>query len=229
MVKDIGEKTNQGVLEELVSLDGKYVLDAGCGGLAFTRILVELGAIVLAIDPDSVQAELNRAAPVAGIEFVETGAESIPAEDHSLDGVFFAYSLHHVPADLYEAVFAEVFRALKPNGFLYVIEPIDCPLNQVMMLFHNEEKERAAAQKVLHEIAAPRFESSVEFRYHGFTNYDSFEHFAEHFSNRSFNSIYTAEDVRSEQVREAFERFGAADDYRFKAPKQMMFLNRFKG
>jgi len=110
-----------------------------------------------------------------------------------------------------------------------VIEPIDCPLNQVMMLFHNEEKERAAAQKVLHEIAAPRFESSVEFRYHGFTKYDSFEHFAEHFSNRSFNSIYTAEDVRSEQVREAFERFGAADDYRFKAPKQMMFLNRFKG
>jgi len=87
MVKDIGEKTNQSVLEELVSLDGKYVLDAGCGGLAFTKILVELGAIVLAIDPDSVQAELNRAAPVAGIEFVETGAESIPAEDHSLDGV----------------------------------------------------------------------------------------------------------------------------------------------
>ena len=87
-----------------------------------------------------------------------------------------------MPSEVYPQVFSEVFRVLKPGGFLYVIEPVDCPSNQVMMLYNNEERERALAQEVLQEVAKPAFETCKYVRYHGVTKYESFEHYAEHYS-----------------------------------------------
>ena len=57
---ELGFSSNVEVLQQLVDLKDKCVIDAGCGSMIFTRILTELGARVLAIDPDPVQAELNR-------------------------------------------------------------------------------------------------------------------------------------------------------------------------
>lgn len=223
-INDLGLITNIEVIQKFVELDGRMLVDAGCGDMTVSKMLAECGAHVLAIDPDPVQAEKNRKADaVDGIEFVECGADLIPADDESVDGVFFSYSLHHIPQTLYPAVFEEVIRVLKPGGFIYVIEPIDCPLNRVMVLFHDEEKERAAAQKSLHEIAKPHFESAEEVTYHSFRKFESFEEFAKHYTSRSFNSLYSEADVRADKVREAFEKLGEPD-YTFSAPKQVMVL-----
>lgn len=222
-MKDLGCITNEEVLGQLLELDGKDVVDIGCGNLTFTKILAKLGASVLAIDPDAVQAKLNRDAdPVPGIRFVESGGENIPAEDESLDGAFFSYSLHHVPSELYPVVFREVMRVLKPNGFLYVIEPIDCPLNTVMRLFHDEEQERADAWSAL-ESLTHSFETSETVTYHGFTQYESWDAFADHYSNRSFNALYTSDDVRRPEVEKEFEIQGGSD-HRFASPKRVMVL-----
>lgn len=197
--------------------------------MVLTRQLSEHGARVLAIDPDPVQAELNRTAtPIANVEFVETGAGSLPVKQGTVDGVFFSYSLHHIPAAIYGKVFAEVLRVLRPGGFLYVIEPTACPLNDVMKLFYNEDHERQAAQQALRELAMPEFNSVDVFTYHSFSQYDSFEHFAEHFASRSFNNIYTPADVRRPEVQEAFERL-AGPGNRFKSPKQVMCLQGLQG
>ncbi len=117
LTRDLGCTTNAEVIQRFVSLKGKHVVDAGCGSMAFTRIPAGAGANVLAIDPDPVQAELNRAETLPGIAFAETGAEQIPAEDNS----------------------------------------VDCPLNQVMKRFHDEDIERAAAWISLETIAIPMF------------------------------------------------------------------------
>ncbi len=227
-MKDLGYKTNVEVLKSFVELNDLSVIDAGCGAMAFTKDIAAQGANVLAIDPDSVQAQLNRAMePTPGLQFVEAGAEKIPVEDRTVDGVFFIYSLHHVPAELYPEVVKEVTRVLKPSGFLYVIEPTACPLNDVMMLFHDEEAERAAAQLALHEIAMPVFESHTVANYHSFREFDSYEHFVETFSSRTFNPGYTEADVRNAKVQAAFELHGAPE-YRFSAPKQVTFLQRLK-
>ena len=227
-VRKIGRITNAEVIQQFLSLDGKHVLDAGCGNLGFTRELTRLGASVLAIDPDAVQAKLNReAGPLENIEFVETGADKIPCGDGAVDGVFFAYSLHHVPRELYRQVFTEVFRVLKPGGFLYVIEPTDCPLNEVMRHFHNEDVERSAAQDALREFAIPRFESCEIVSYFNWTTYDSFEDYARQFTSKSFNELYSESDVRRPIVEETFERLGAPD-YRFEAHKQVMCLKGLK-
>jgi ubiquinone/menaquinone biosynthesis C-methylase UbiE len=222
--KDLGCITNVEAINQFVSLEGRFVIDAGCGSMTWTRHLSDLGARVLAIDPDLVQAELNREAdPIPNVEFVETGADDLPVDQNTVDGVFFSYSLHHIPAEIYPCVFKEVLRVLKPNGFLYVIEPIDCPINEVMNLFHNEDRERAAAWSALEQLAASSFDSAEVVKYHSFSEYESFDDFATQYAGRSFNTLYTEADVRRPAVQEAFERIGSPH-YRFKSSKQVMFL-----
>lgn len=225
MESHLGYAKNKDVLSQLVNLHCKKVVDAGCGSLTFSKILAELGADVLAIDPDKIQAEKNRHEQLSErIQFNEAGADSIPADDGSMDGIFFSYSLHHVPKEIYTEVFDEVLRVLKPDGFLYVLEPTDCPLNQVMKLFHDEEQVRADAQAAIKQLAEPNFRNSRTVTYFDYRKFESFEDFADNFSNKSFNSLYTEQDVRNERVEEAFLRLGGPD-FRFQSPKKVVFLS----
>ncbi len=225
-MRDLGKIKNAEVIQRLVDLKDRFVVDAGCGNLTFTKILVQQGAKALAVDPDPVQAAKHRQAdPVPGITFIESSADKIPVADATVDGVFFSYSLHHMPAQQYPAIYDEVCRVLKPDGFLYVLEPIDCPLNQVMRLFHNEDAERQAAWQSLHDLAAERFQEIQQFTYHDERTYESWDDFANQFASKSFNTLYTEDDVRQEKVRVAFEEFGGPD-HCFQSPKNVMLLKR---
>lgn len=225
---DLGWTTSIDVIAERIELAGQSVIDVGCGDMTFSRALAARGAAVLAVDPDPAQAALNRAAePTPGLSFIEAGAEALPVPDASLDGVFFSFSLHHVPADLYPAAFAEVRRVLKPGGVLCVIEPADCPLNEVMKHFHDEDAERAAAQQALLDLAVPMFETHTVQIYRSWVEFESFEAFAARYGRRSFNPDYDEADVRHPATQAAFERLGAPD-YRFESPKHMMLLERVR-
>lgn len=225
---DLGLINSIDVINRYVTLAGRFVIDAGCGSMTFTMPLLEHGARVLAIDPDPIQAKLNRqAAPITNLAFLETGAENIPVPDQSVDGLFFSYSLHHIPGTLFPRVFDEVVRVLRPAGFLFVIEPADCPLNEVMRLFHDEDREREAAQRALQELAVPRFETFQEFTYHSVAQYASFQQFADHFASRTFNSLYSEADVRHPRVEEAFGRL-AGPDNTFLSPKRVMLLEKVR-
>ena len=214
------------VIKTELSLQNKFILDIGCGAMGFTRQLLDLGAQVLGVDPDSVQAQLNRGtlanAPITGLDFAESSGEKLPVADDSVDGVVFVYSLHHIPESVYPQVFAEVLRVLRPEGFLLVIEPTGCPLFDVMRLYHNEDAELAAAQRVLHDEVAVKFNSARVLTYHGYKNYESFEDYVKQATSKSFNSHYSTADVRRNEVRSAFEKHAPA--YRFQTPKQAMLL-----
>ena len=56
----LGIDTNVEVLRRQLQLDGKQVVDIGCGSMTFSKIVAGQGAEVLAIDPDPRQAEVNR-------------------------------------------------------------------------------------------------------------------------------------------------------------------------
>lgn len=228
-MQDLGSCLNIDVLNRFLSLQGQRVLDIGCGAFGFTRILAENGASVLGIDPDPIQAEKNRAAdPIPNIEFQEAGADKLPVADQSFDGVTFGYSLHHVPAELYPVMFDEIFRVLKPGGFLYVVEPTDCDGNDVMRLFHNEDKVRADAWQGLQELAVPRFETTDTVTYYSVTQFESWDEYATRYSSKSFNELYTEADVRRDEVREAYERL-AGPENQLTARKNVMALRGFVG
>src|SRR5271165_2600654 len=122
---DLGERSDVAALTAATPVAGLALVDVGCGAGQNARALAAAGASVLAVEPDPIQAAQNRkAAPTAGVVFVEAGAERLPAPSAAMDGAVFFRSLHHVPIETMEAALAEAARTLKPEaGFLCVIEP----------------------------------------------------------------------------------------------------------
>lgn len=227
---DLGLRTNFDVIDEKVSLKGKFIIDAGCGDMGLSRRLAEKGASVLAIDPDPIQAKINQAADVIpNVGFAETAADSLPVEPASVDGIIFSYSLHHVPKESYSSVFHEVLRVLKPDGFLYILEPVASgDYNDVMALFHDEKQVRADAQAALDRYVRPRFQEAEDFTYHVKSVYQGWDDFSERYANSSYNANYTAEQVRDQAVQDRFEAVGAPLNYQFDCPVQVSFFTGVK-
>lgn len=137
---------------------GARVVELGCGKAAFARALLQRGLArtVTAFEVDRTQHAANLAAPaVAGLQFVEGGAQAIALPDASADIVVMLKSLHHVPLDLLDTALAEIRRVLVPGGVLYVSEPVYAgEFNDIVKRFHDEGQVRAAAYAALQRAAA---------------------------------------------------------------------------
>ncbi len=231
MRKDLGELSDIGAVEALLSVAGLSVIDVGCGPGASSRELAALGATVLAVEPDPIQAEKNRAAPaVPGVGFVEAGAETLPAESGTMDGVFFFRSLHHVPAGRMDDALAEAARVLKPGtGFLYIAEPAMTGSHfATMRAFHDETEMRELAQAALARTAAARFGAAETALYTQFPRYESFEAFVSQVTGQTFNDI-AREQVERDEVRALFEAGrvdGEGGGYVFEQP---MLVDLYRG
>ena len=224
----VGFSSNIAIVNQFLSLKALVVLDIGCGDMKFSRLLIEQGAQVVAIDPDPIQATINRESdPRPSLEYIECGAEEIPLGSNTVDGIFFSHSLHHIPMDSFKEVFNEVSRVLKPGGFLYVIEPVDCSMHQVYKLFHDEERQLEAAQAALTSLAVPAFESGLIITYYSYSQFQSWEHFVVQYGTRSFNTKYSDADIRRPEVEAAFYQWGGAN-HQFQLKKQVMLLKGHK-
>jgi SAM-dependent methyltransferase len=140
------------VLANLVPLDVSRLIELGCGQARLARALLARhpGATVTGLEVDERQHAKNLATPQSRLEFVQAGAQAVPFADASFDGALMLKSLHHVPVVLMAQALGEVARVLKPGGWLYVSEPVYAgPLNDIMRLFNDEGKVRAAAQQAL--------------------------------------------------------------------------------
>lgn len=206
MAEDWGFQTNLEVLDRLVDVKDRFVVDAGCGAGHLCYALAERGARVLGVEPDPVQAEKNRQATVVeNVGFHQGGAGEIPVEPLSVDGVIFGNSMHHVPAAHYSLVFKEMLRILKSDGFLYVMEPVaNGSYQYAIELFHNETQVRLDAYNALVKYALPGYQSMREVYYDVDQTFNDFEEFANHYTRLSYNH-YSAEDVRNDKVKQRFE------------------------
>jgi SAM-dependent methyltransferase len=225
--EDLGERSDIAAVRALVALEGLRVVDIGCGPGLISRELAAGGATVLGVEPDPIQAEKNRnAAPITGVTFTEAGAERLPVETGSRDGVFFFRSLHHVPIPLMEDALAEAARVLKPDGFLYIAEPsVEGTHFPVMRPFHDETHVRAEAQAALDRAAARLFRSEARYLYVQHPRHKSFEAMVERVTGQTFNNI-KREEVETAEVRALFEAGRSNDgDYVFEQP---MLLNFYK-
>lgn len=215
------------VMDRLIDVAGKRIVDAGCGEGGLARALVERGAEVIALEPDPVQAATNRDELEGGaISFFEVGAEAMPVDDGCVDGVIFSMSLHHVPIALMGEALGEAKRVLKPGGFLYVLEPeAGGSYTEMAKPFHDETAERRAAKSALTGLTADAFRSHEEVRFVARYTFDDFETFVRGVTARSYNSI-PREAVDTPAVREAFEAARTASGYAFDQP---MRINLFTG
>lgn len=118
-------RRNADVIVETLDLEGKRVIDVGCGDGNLTRLMARNGAHVLGVECSPRQlAKAWKADKVSDERIVEGVGQALPAEDGSADMVVFFNSLHHIPAEHMAQALAEARRVLVPGGMVYVSEPV---------------------------------------------------------------------------------------------------------
>jgi SAM-dependent methyltransferase len=118
-------RRNTDVIIETIALEGKRVVDVGCGDGGLAHHLAKQGATVLGVECSPRQLAKARAAePVPGVEIIEGVGQALPAPDASAELVVFFNSLHHVPPEFMVMALDEAARVLVPGGLAYVSEPL---------------------------------------------------------------------------------------------------------
>jgi ubiquinone/menaquinone biosynthesis C-methylase UbiE len=104
-----------------VDVAGRTVLDIGCGsgGIALHILRAHKAAHVTGFDVEEpvIRHAIDRAAMMGETtraSFVQAAPGPLPFDDQSFDIIFSKDALLHVPDK--EALFAEIFRVLKPGG-----------------------------------------------------------------------------------------------------------------
>ena len=205
-------------------------LELGCGTGRQTRLLAAGGkfASILALEVDSIQHGKNLLVDdLPGVRFALGGAQQIPAPDASVDAVFLFKSLHHVPLDLLGQAFAEMHRVLATGGLAYISEPVfGGDYNEILRLFHDEEKVRAAAFEAtraavdegLFELLSQTF-FRAKVKYRGFADFEQKVIQATHTEHRLAPALYA-------RVRSKFEAHLGPDGANFLAPFRVDLLRK---
>lgn len=138
------------VLEARIQVEGKAILDMGCGSGDFLKLLRGVGAKAFGLEVND--AAIMRALDT-GIDpallFLGDG-RSLPFDDNSLDMVSFVNSFHHVPGNVQQILLEDVARVLKSGGELVAFEPRPKgAMTEVISPIEDETEVRTNAQSLL--------------------------------------------------------------------------------
>ena len=205
------------------------IIELGCGAAHLSRKLLQrhAGCTVTGLEVDQRQMAKNLQAPAERLRFVQAGAQAIPFGDQSFDLALMLKSLHHVPLELLDQALAEVHRVLRPQGLLYVSEPVFAgALNEVMRLFHDEEEVRAAAlAAVRRAVASGAWEQVAEVAFEMPVHYRDFAEFEQRMIGVTFVE-HRLDAATLAAVRARFEPHMTSTGAHFVRPMRVNLLRR---
>ena len=215
------------LVDELLDVRGRDVLDVGCGEGWLVRHVRDSGAAsVVGVDPLGVALERARAEDPAG-RYVEARAEALPFDDGSFDIAILFNSLHHVETECLDEALAQAARVVRAEGVLYVQEPLaEGSFFELMRPVDDETEVRAAAQAALaratgsgHRRIVAQHDGAVAMRLADFAAWRRLVESGE-------PARREAVDANEPELRAAFERLSRPDgDGRvFGQPVRVMLL-----
>lgn len=220
------------LLSELVPLAGARLVELGCGAARLARELLERhpDAELVGLEVDERQLAKNLAAPQERLQFVGAGAEAIPFPDARFDGALMLKSLHHVPMGRMADALAEIRRVLRPDGWLYVSEPVyGGPFNEVVKIFNDEGVVRAAAQRALDAaIAAGGWRQEAERRFETPVRFADFADFERRMMHPTFAERHV-DAAMLKATRAAFAQHAGPQGAHFSRPMHVRLLRRTGG
>jgi SAM-dependent methyltransferase len=200
--------TELDIVNELLDMDGKVMLELGCGAAEMTRAIASEGRNrqIIATEVDEIQLSKNRLIDdLPNVEFIYAGAEQIPLEDESVDIILLFKSLHHVPIDLMDKSFTEMHRVLKPGGLVYVSEPVFAgSFNEILRLFHDEQAVREAAFNAINvAIEDGRYTLVTEQFFNTTIRFEDFDDF----DNQFIQATHTNHRLSTEKYKAVERKF----------------------
>ena len=218
------------LLASLVDLpQHPHVIELGCGGAHLARKLLARFPLsdITALEVDARQHAKNLLKPQERLHFVPAGAQAIPFEAAQFDLALMLKSLHHVPLELLDQALAEVHRVLRPQGLLYVSEPVFTgAFNEVIRLFHDEEKVRAAALRAVQAaVASGAWTQLTELHFETPVHFRDFADFEQRMIGVTFVN-HQLSPATLATVRERFEKHMTADGAHFVRPMRVNLLAR---
>ncbi|HHJ36661.1 MAG TPA: class I SAM-dependent methyltransferase [Gammaproteobacteria bacterium] len=196
------------VYNRLLRLDGKHILELGCGSAEITRDIATSGTDrkITALEVDEIAHEKNlQITDLPNVNFGLSGAQAIPLPDDSVDIVFMFKSLHHVPLPLMDISMQEIHRVLRPGGLAYLSEPVFAgAFNEILRLFHDEQRVREAAFETIKKAIDAGLFRLVEEIF--FNSPMCFENFAE-FEENTINATHSPHSLDKDLYRLVKQRF----------------------
>jgi ubiquinone/menaquinone biosynthesis C-methylase UbiE len=135
------------VVRDVAPQPGEHVVDVGAGMGPATVLAAKAGASVLAVDPTPYMRRILRLRRLGQrrrkvIRVADGSAESIPAEDHSVDALWTVNTMHHWTN--MDAAVRELARVLRPGGRLLLVdEDFDEPEHPAFLHMQDRRAHRA--------------------------------------------------------------------------------------
>ena len=218
------------LLHSLVDLNQHpRIIELGCGAAQLSRnLLTRFPACeVSALEVDERQHAKNLLKPEARLNFLQAGAQAIPFAAEQFDLALMLKSLHHVPLNLLQQALAELRRVLRPGGLLYVSEPVFAGThNEIMRLFHDEERVRAAALLAVQQaVASGAWEQVAEVFFDMPVRYRDFAEFEQRLIANTYLD-HQLDTATLSAVRARFEPHMGADGAYFERPMRVNLLRK---
>jgi len=222
--------TESDIYNSVLNLDNSYILDLGCGAGRHSYDLALGGEnrVVLGLEVDEIQHQKNIEEETPdNLTFGLGGAQNIPADDETFDVVMMFKSLHHVPLGLMPVAMSEVHRVLKPGGFAYISEPVfDGDFNEVLKIFHNEERVRAAAfEAVKTAVEMNDFTPLNQIFFNTYGHYVSFDEYEKYVINATYRDGRPSAELLA-KTKAKFDEYMQDDGAHFLSPNRVDLLQK---
>lgn len=218
------------LIRQHLKLEGATILELGCGKAQLTRALAQGFAVkkIIATEVDKIQHAANLVSehPTC-IEFRSGGAQQIELPDKSVDVVFMFKSLHHVPVEFMSQSFQEIARVLKPQGSLWISEPIYAgAFNEVLRLFHDEQCVRETAfQQTQQAVESGLLQLKQQIFFNAPTQFADFAEFEQRIIGVTHTKHVLSPTLYA-QVKAAFNQHLTVEGAKFSNPQRIDWLQK---